>query len=266
MLVPLLTLLAARRGAASPTHGTVQLVSEQSSIQPGRPLWVGLQFQLEPGWHIYWTNPGDSGEPPQVKWNLPPGFQAGPLHWPIPRRIEDHSLIDFGYQNQVLLPLAITPPARRGQEAEVRLNATVNWLVCREICVPARADLSLRLPVKNGPPQPASTLMRSLFAKARAELPQPAPKFWKVTATLDGRFWVLNVDAGKPESQAIFFPLEPNQIEDTAPQKAIPSSRGIRLEMVKSDQMLKPPSRLAGVLEWAEGQGYFIEAPVIARQ
>src|SRR5271157_2635626 len=69
LLVPLLSLWAApgKVAGASGPHGAVDLVSEQTSVQPARPFWVGLRFQLEQGWHIYWTNPGDSGEPPRVK-------------------------------------------------------------------------------------------------------------------------------------------------------------------------------------------------------
>jgi thiol:disulfide interchange protein DsbD len=264
LLVPFLSLFAAPGRAVSATepHGTVDLIAEETSVQPARPLWVGLHFQLEKGWHIYWTNPGDSGEPPRVKWDLPPGFQAGSLHWPTPRRIEDHSLIDFGYQNEVLLPVEIRGPVRLGKGSEVQLSATVNWLVCREICVPGRAALELTLPIRKGTAGPPSP-MHSLFAKARADLPRPAPQSWKVTASLDEHLFVLNVDSGKQETGATFFPLEPNQIENTAPQKASPSSRGIRIELQKSDQLLKPPPRLTGVLVFASGQGYVIDAPVV---
>jgi len=261
LLVPFLSLFAAPNRVAGETgpHGTVDLIAEQSSVQPTRPFWVGLHFQLEKGWHIYWTNPGDSGEPPRVKWNLPAGFQAGSLLWPIPRRIEDHSLIDYGYQNEVLLPVEIRP---LGGGSDVQLRATVNWLVCREICVPGRAALELTLPIRKGTPGPPSP-MHSLFAKARADLPRRAPKSWKVTANLDQHRFVLNVDTGKRETEATFFPLEPNQIENAAPQKASPFSRGIRIELQKSDQLLKSPPRLTGVLVFASGHGYVIEAPVI---
>ena len=114
LLIAFLCLFAApgRATGAMGPHGTVDLIADQTTVRPGRPFWVGLHFQLEHGWHIYWINPGDSGEPPRVKWNLPPGFQAGPLQWPVPSRIEDHSLIDYGYQNEVLLPVEITPPGK----------------------------------------------------------------------------------------------------------------------------------------------------------
>jgi len=264
LLIPFLSLLAAPYGVAGETgpHGTVDLIAERTSVQPARPFWVGLHFQLEKGWHIYWTNPGDSGEPPRVKWNLPAGFQAGSLRWPIPRRIEDHSLIDYGYQNEVLLPVEIRPPASLGMGADVQLSATVNWLVCREICVPGRAALALTLPIRRGTPGPPSPTY-SLLAKARADLPRPAPQSWKVTANLDKHLFVLHVDTGKREGGATFFPFEPNQIENAAPQKASPFSRGIRIDLQKSDQLLKSPPRLTGVLVFASGQGYVIEAPVI---
>lgn len=247
-------------GVAGP-HGTIDLIAEQTFVQPGGPFWVGLDFQLEKGWHIYWTNPGDSGEPPRVRWNLPEGYQAGPLLWPIPQRIEDHSLIDYGYQNEVLLPVGIKPPARLSVGSVVELSATVNWLVCREICVPGRADLALTLPVRKETPGPPSP-RHSLFSKARAELPRTAPKSWEVTAKLNEHGFILNVDTGKREMGATFFPFAPNQIENAIPQQVIPSARGMRIKLQKSDQMLKAPPRLSGVLVFASGQGYLIEAPV----
>lgn len=265
LLIPFLSLFAAagRLACATGPHGTLNLIAEQTSVQPPAPFRVGLHFQLERGWHIYWTNPGDSGEPPRVKWRLPAGFQAGPLLWPIPRRIEDHSLIDYGYQNDVLLPVEITPPARLSAGSEVQLNATVNWLVCGDICLPARADLALTLPVQKETPRPP-TPTRSLFAKAQADLPSPAPKSWKMTASLDAHRIVLSIDTGKRQTDATFFPLEPNQIENAAPQKVSPSLGGVRLELQKSDQLLKGPPRLTGVLVLASGQGYVIAAPIIA--
>jgi DsbC/DsbD-like thiol-disulfide interchange protein len=263
LLVPLLSLVAApdRALGATGPHGTVDLIAEQLSVRPARPLWVGLHFQLEQGWHIYWANPGDSGQPPRVKWDLPAGFQPGPVQWPIPRRIEDHSLIDYGYQNEVLLPVQIMPPASLGVGPDVQLRATANWLVCREACIPGRAALELTLPIQKGTPGPASA-MQTLFARTRADLPQPTPKSWNVTANVDQHLFVLNVDTGKREMGATFFPLEPNQIENAAPQKASPFSRGIRMELQKSDQLLKSPPRLTGVLAFTSGQGYVIDAPV----
>jgi len=247
-------------GATGP-HGTVELIADQAAVQPAKPLWVGLHFQLEKGWHIYWTNPGDSGEPARVKWNLPPGYQAGPLLWPIPQRIADHSLMDYGYQGEVLLPVEIRPPTSMGRDANVHLSAIVSWLVCREICVPGRSTIEMLLPIRTGTPGAPSPL-HSLFAQARANLPRPAPASWKMRATLDKHEWVLDIDTGKTEPHATFFPLVPNQIENAGSQKASTSSRGIQIELQESDQLLKAPPRLSGVLVLDGGKGYLIDAAV----
>jgi thiol:disulfide interchange protein DsbD len=243
-------------------HGSVEVVAEPASIEPGRAFWVGLHFQLEKGWHIYWTNPGDSGEPPKVQWSLPAGFRASPLNWPIPRRIQDHSLIDYGYQDEVLLPVEIQPPAGLGAGHDVQLGASVKWLVCREVCIPGHATLTLTLPVKKAAPgQPSS--WHPLFIRTRADLPKPAPQAWKPAARLEGQRFLLNVETGKQETAAVFFPFEPNQVENAAPQNVNSSSRGLLLELQKSDLLLKPPPYLAGVLVVASGAGYVIQAPVV---
>jgi DsbC/DsbD-like thiol-disulfide interchange protein len=251
-------------GARAPagSHGSVELIAQQPALRPGLPLWVGFHFKLEEGWHIYWINPGDSGEPPRVQWRLPEGFRAGPLHWPVPQRIEDHSLIDYGYLNEVLLPVEITPTAKPQSGPDMRLAATVNWLVCREICVPARADVSLTLPVR-GHVEERPSAERRLFAREFAGLPRPLPKSWRVSATLDQHRFLLDIQAAKRESSALFFPLEQILIENAAPQKAIPSSRGVQLQLERSEQLLKAPLRLKGVLVLSN-RGYNIDVPVSA--
>jgi thiol:disulfide interchange protein DsbD len=265
LLIPFMCLLTmeGKATAAAGPHGTVDLITEVTSIQSARSFWAGLRFQLEKGWHIYWINPGDSGEPPKVQWTLPAGFHAGPLHWPTPRRIQDHSLVDYGYQDEVLLPAQIQPPASLGAVHEVQLRATVKWLVCREICLPARADLNLTLPVVKGV-QGKPSAWHSLFAKTRASLPRPAPQSWRLSVTPEGQRFLLKVDTGEPETAAIFFPLEPDQVENAAQQRVNSSSRGFQLELQKSDLLPKPVRRLAGLLVLASGQGYVIQAPVDA--
>ena len=265
LLIPFVCLLAmaGKAPAAAGPHGTVDLLTDETSIQSARSFWAGLRFQLEKGWHIYWINPGDSGEPPKVQWTLPVGFHAGTLNWPTPGRIQDHSLVDYGYQDEVLFPVQIQPPASLGTAHEVQLRATVKWLVCREICLPGRADLNLMLPVVKGARGKPSA-WHSLFAKTRASLPRPAPNSWRLFVTFEGQRLLLNVETGKSERVAIFFPSEPNQVENAAPQKVNSSPRGFQLELQKSDLLLKPVQRLAGLLVLGSGQSYVIQAPVAA--
>jgi thiol:disulfide interchange protein DsbD len=254
-----ISLLPANGQSVTAPHGSVELLADAASVQAGKPFRAGLHFQLEKGWHVYWINPGDSGEPPKVRWTLPAGFRAGALEWPTPQRIEDHSLIDYGYEDEVLLPVEIHPPAALPQGREVQLAATAMWLVCRETCIPAHAALNLNL---SAGARPETAKWGTLFAKTEARLPKPVPSGWRLTASVVGHQFVVDADTGRRESQALFFPVEPNLIENAAPQAVSSYARGIRLRLVKSDQLLKLPARLVGVLVLGPGKAYDVSIPV----
>ena len=99
-------------GASPPAADLVQaeLVSEPTAVKPGEPFWIGLRLRIKEHWHVYWRNPGDSGEAPTIAWQLPPGFTAGPIAWPTPRRIPVAHLVNFGYEGETTLLTRITPP------------------------------------------------------------------------------------------------------------------------------------------------------------
>lgn len=127
-------------------HLEATLISEVASVNPGTPFWVGLKLQLEEGWHVNWKNPGDAGLAPTISWELPEGFTAGEIEWPIPERLVVSDFVLFGYEGTVLLPVKITPPATFDKK-EVTLTAACDWVVCGDVCVPGEAKLSLSLPV-----------------------------------------------------------------------------------------------------------------------
>src|SRR5262245_45695230 len=117
----------------------VELVSELAGIVPGGQVWVGLRQQIAPGWHTYWTNPGDSGEPATIEWTLPDGFEAGGIVWPHPERIPVGPVMSFGYSGQVVLPVRISAPDGVVPGSRARLGGQVSWLVCEKICIPEEA-------------------------------------------------------------------------------------------------------------------------------
>src|ERR1700758_2549425 len=140
-IVALVTVLAAVASASAASssgdlpHVHVQLISPDAQLRPGTPNNAGLYFKLEAGWHVYWKNPGDAGEPPHIKWTLPQGITAGPIQFPIPKRLPLGPLMDFGYEDEVLFPMGVivTPNAAAGRTT---LHAKVDWLVCRGSCIP----------------------------------------------------------------------------------------------------------------------------------
>jgi thiol:disulfide interchange protein DsbD len=168
---------------AASRHVQASLVAEHESIRAGEPFWVGLRLKMEPGWHTYWKNPGDAGLPTRVKWTLPEGFEAGPIDWPYPRPFSQGPVTSYGYEDEVLLPVPITPPPSLTPGKPVTLAARVDWLECQEACVPGRADLSLTLPVTAGAPRAAAEA--GGFADARRRLPA-APSGWTFQAAEKG--------------------------------------------------------------------------------
>ena len=105
-----------------------------------------ITLDLQPGWHTYWANPGDSGLPPKVVWHLPPGWIASPLEFSIPSLFkEPGDMTIYGYEHSSSLRATITPPKGTSEEEILRteLKASLTWLACKELCVPGSTDLSV---------------------------------------------------------------------------------------------------------------------------
>ncbi len=253
-----LSTLTSAQGPAD-QHVKVELISEQDAIVPHGKIWVGIRFVLQDGWHTYWVNPGDSGEPPRIEWELPEGFRAGAIQWPFPERLSTPPFADFGYEHQVLLIAAIHPPPALRDGVSQSFTARVHYLVCRDVCIPAQKQLELTLPVKNRAVAGSDV---QLFEATRRRLPRPAPESWKITAASGGDDFVVNLIIGKMTGAPQFFPLEEEQIENAAPQTATKIPGGFRLHLTKSKHLRKPLSRLRGVLVVAARKAYLLDVPV----
>jgi DsbC/DsbD-like thiol-disulfide interchange protein len=257
-----LMVLAASASAAGATipHGTVELVAENQSIAPGKTTYLGLRFELEKGWHIYWVNPGDSGEPPKVTWQMPHGVTAGAIEWPTPHRLGTSSIVDFGYDGDVMLLV----PLRASSSVALRpaqIAGEVKVLICREMCIPGKANLSISLPVQSQSVQ-ADAQTRALFEAARKSLPKLAPASWKFSASDAKDSFVLTGNIGRQVAQATFFPLDESQIDNAAPQQISATVSGFRMTLRKSSRLLKPIEHLRGIVVLAEGQSYIIDSHV----
>jgi DsbC/DsbD-like thiol-disulfide interchange protein len=138
-------------------------------VEPGKPVWVGLQLTHQPEWHTYWKNSGDSGLPTQLDWQLPAGIDAGEIAWPTPKKIPIGTLANYGYEKTVLLPVPLTvAPGFAGSQLEVKLKAA--WLVCRKECIPQEGDFSLSIPVRSSTGT-SSQLFKDTFAATPKALP-----------------------------------------------------------------------------------------------
>ena len=258
-----LTLTAA---AATPVEGpvraqhlTVELLPLEGSIQPGGSALVGLHFTLDKGWHVYWVNAGDSGEPPDIKWNLPPGITAGAMQFPAPRRLPLGPLMDFGYEDEVLFPISLKADSSLKAPSTEQLSAHVNWLVCREVCIPGKADLALPLQVaaQKGPVDPGR---QALFDRFHSLLPQPLPASSRAVFGTSPSGFTLAL-RGHPATNAQFFPFDQNQIVNAAPQPVRGGKDGVEISLKKDENFRTQLAQLNGVLLLGDGTAYEIHAP-----
>ncbi len=121
----------------------VRLVAAIDGVGDRATVPLGLHFKLRPGWKIYWRSPGDAGYPPRSDWRQSTNVDSVTVHWPAPTRFSIFDLETLGYTDEVVLPLTakLSTPG-----APAAIAASVDYLICKEVCVPQSAQLKLQLP------------------------------------------------------------------------------------------------------------------------
>ncbi len=164
-----------------PTKAKLQLMADVDSVTPGQTFQVGLEFDIDDKWHIYWKNGGDAGIPPKVTWDLPPGFTISQLQFPTPRQYVDKTgLVSIIHEGRVMLLAQVKPPATLS-DSTVTLKAHVKYLLCAEVCLRLKADVKFTLPVAKAGSDPKPANVES-FARARNALPLTESKYVSVRA------------------------------------------------------------------------------------
>jgi len=215
-----------------------ELRAEADGVAPGQAVRVGLHLKSDQGWHTYWRNPGDAGSPTEINWTLPPGVAAGPIEWPVPQVIKEGDVVIFGYDGEVLLPSTIRVPATAKPGEAVSLKATVYYVVCREICIPGDAELSLSLPVTATP--------RRTETWPRQPSVQPG---WSARLVQDDKTITLTIDtAGEALSEPRFLPYAPGQVPPDAPQAATRQDKRLVLRLARAPELRQELQRLDGLL------------------
>src|SRR2546430_5492004 len=149
-------------------------VAKVNAVVPGEPFLVGVRLKMQPHWHTYWKYPGDAGIPTDIKWELPEGWRASSIQWPIPLKLQEPGDIQiYGYHDEVLLIQQITPAQNPGM-GDGKLSAKVTWLVCEKICIPGDATVGLTLPIA----ATNASANTELFARFQKQLPRsPSANF-----------------------------------------------------------------------------------------
>lgn len=194
--------------AAAGAHTSARLLLSHASVKPGETVWAGLQLRMDPGWHTYWRNAGESGAPTTVAWKLPPTLTPGEMLWPVPETYTSGGLTTYVYHDTVILlvPLRVADAASPGP---VDVAADLRWLECEKVCVPGRGSVRGQLEIRAESKPSAEA---SLIDKARANLPALKPAdfaraWWEGPAAGDRRPVVLDWPAPSAGALPDFFPF-----------------------------------------------------------
>ena len=223
-------------------QSSVTLLTESNQVGGEETLLVGLEFNLSPGWHTYWENPGDSGEGASIKWNLPSGFKASTILWPGPKRIPVEPLMTYGYEDKALLLTEIKSPKEFSNP--VKISAKINWLTCKDICIPQEGQVDMTL-IK-GPK--VANQFTSKLKEVALTVPKNFPSPYRVSIINEKIFLQFEKEGSRNISEAYFFPKEYGLVNYTADQKLERNDNSFSLELSSAEVQLKT-NTLKGVLK-----------------
>ena len=234
-----------------------ELVPMSAWAAPGSTAVVAVKQTIQPGWHTYWRNPGDSGGATTLSWTLPQGVKAGEIVWPLPERQRLSGLMNYGYSGEVFLPVPVEVPATARAGTSLPLTVKALFFVCSaEMCVPEELTLRLDLPVREG----ASPLNpRHGAAITRVLETAPRPAGIEARVVMENGALVLSAAggplAGRDPGPSYFFPFEGGIVDHPAAQTGAWGPQGLTLRLspggaTRADGLTGP---VAGVLATAHG-------------
>lgn len=234
-------------------HVSLELISDVETIQPGKTFRLGVRFNLEKHWHLYWQNPGDAGMAPMIQWVLPEGFTVTDIQWPVPQRIVEKNIATYIYSKQVLLQVIVTPPKTFQTNTKFTFSAAVDWLLCNQICVAGHGNLKLEL--QGDLLEKRSSRWSALFDQNQANVPVDLPARWHVDAKYSKTHLELTVISDGYDLLT-FYPITQSLILNTAPNRLKPINLHRQGKNVQAFQLSLPldplridiPEHLTGVM------------------
>lgn len=254
ILFLLFSLLAVSVANAQPEpHVRVDLVPMVTSIAPGDSFDVVFRQDIDDEWHTYWTNPGDSGAAPDIKWTVPEGVSVGEFQYPHPERIPYGPLMNYGYHTEVLMPFSVSVPADYSANV-VELQGSGRVLVCADICIPEKIDVLASIPIG------ATVLDKKAsdtFDLAQAKVPVPIDVASSFRVYEDKILLTVGLPAvqGNRIDAVEYFPFVPELIDNPASQIFSMSDAGLVLTLEPGYDFEADSADLSGVIVIYESVG-----------
>ena len=253
-MVPTLALEAASGPEAKTEYVSATLITDTEAIVPGESFWIGVRYDIKDLWHIYWMNPGDTGLATSIDWQLPDGFTVGELQWPTPSTYLMSGLMNYVYEGTVVLMAEAKAPDNLELGTSLTLNAETSWLVCKDICIPGDAMVSLDIPVSAQ--TTADPQLASLLQATRASWPQSSDS-WQVAGELNDNVITLLISPEDPSTvtpEELYFFSEQPIVDANVEQKVDRLDDGsLRMVLQVSSYYKDPVNSLPGVLKSSNG-------------
>ena len=218
-------------------HARISLIKDHSDFVPGTSINIGLKVSMDKGWHTYWRNPGDSGGPIEIDWNLPKGFSVSDIKWPLPKKIEYPPLMTYGYEDFVIYPMVLTIPADYSDDY-FEMNADI--LICADVCIPESGKISSNL---------LDIESDSLIYEWLESVPS---KSLPITTSLNDNNLEIKFTFEKEIKEIYFFPDENNSIDYSSKQNFYKKDDGYFLSIKLFNDEFQ---NVSGVLD-IDGTGY----------
>lgn len=241
------------------------LIARNSEIRPSRTFQIALRFKIEPGWHIYWQNPGDTGVATNVDWKLPKGFQHVSDEWSRPHKFVSSGIVSYGHEDTAYLVSTFLAPARTALRT-AQIKFTADWLICKESCVIGKRNGGIDLPIRDNAAD--STNDPKSWKDIEATLPVPVKH--PLTARAVPGFYEIQI--GAPVSAAMapttgyFYATKSDVADHGKPQTLKKSANGWVLRIPRSSYEKSPAKVLEGVLELGHGEAqnaaYQVRIPI----
>jgi thiol:disulfide interchange protein DsbD len=243
-------LFVAAVSSASAANTQARLILAQETARPGDTVLAGIHLHMNPGWHTYWKNSGQSGLPTTIDWQLPQGVSADAIQWPVPRKVPEQELTTYVFEDDavLLVPLRISKEVPAGA---LQFKAKVDWLECKTQCISEHATIQATL---NVGAESKSSRDAPLLEQWRLKLPKPANSvspiaWWSQKSSADSRSLIIEWNAAGKISAADFFPesAESFEIQPSTEKLSAPQDK-VRLRAMVKKSSGDWPQKVAGLL------------------
>ena len=218
-------------------HARISLIKDHSDFVPGTSINIGLKVSMDKGWHTYWRNPGDSGGPIEIDWDLPKGFSVSDIKWPLPEKIEYPPLMTYGYEDFVIYPMVLSIPADYSDDY-FEMNADI--LICADVCIPESGKISSNL---------LDIESDSLIYEWLESVPS---KSLPITTSINDNNLEIKFTFEREIKEIYFFPDENNSIDYSSKQNFYKKDDGYFLSIKLFNDEFQ---NVSGVLD-IDGTGY----------